>query len=188
MGVESIGEIAARLMENGLAPETPVAMIRWGTWAGRQETLTATLATIADEVRRAKFKAPAVTVVGQVARWHERLRWWDNRPLSGRSIVVTRAREQASALVDRLEELGAETIEFPTIQTLPPFDGYAALDAAIGRIAGFDWIVFTSPKAVQAFFERIRVAGKDARALAKARIAAIGTVTAGGTGRSGDPG
>ncbi len=179
MGVESIGEIAAHLMENGRAESTPVAMIRWGTWAGRQQTLTATLATVTDEVRRAKFKAPAVTVVGQVARWHERLRWWDNRPLSGRGIVVTRAREQASALVDRLEALGAETVEFPTIRTRPPVDDYAALDAAIGRIAdAYHWIVFTSPRAVEAFFERLSAQGRDSRSLGAAMVAAVGDATA----------
>src|SRR5205823_13272734 len=104
MGVEALPEIAARLQEQGRAPETPVALVQWGTWS-RQRVVTGTLATIVEEVRQAGLTPRAVCIVGEVARLRERLRWFDDpetRPLFGRRIVVTRAREQASALCDLL--------------------------------------------------------------------------------------
>ncbi len=178
MGVESIGEIASRLIENGRDPQTPVAMVRWGTWAGRQQTLTGVLGNIAQRVRDAGFKAPAVTVVGDVVRWREKLQWWDNRPLFGKRIVVTRAREQASVLIDSLEQLGADTFEFPTIKIVPPSDHFAALDTSIANIGSYAWIIPTSVNGVEAFFARLAHAGEDTRALASAKFAAVGPATA----------
>jgi uroporphyrinogen III methyltransferase / synthase len=177
MGVESIDEIAARLIENGRSPETPVAMVRWGTWVGRQQSLTGELGNIAVRVLDAGFTAPAVTVVGEVVRLRERLRWWDNRPLCGKRIVVTRAREQVSALVDALEELGAEVIEFPTIRIEPPVDGYKALDLSLVDVGKYAWIVLASANAVDALFARLLTIGKDARALAHVKLAAVGPAT-----------
>jgi uroporphyrinogen III methyltransferase/synthase len=177
MGVESLGEITARLIENGRNAQTPVAVVQWGTWP-RQKVATGTLETIAGEVVRLGITAPAVTVVGEVVRYREALQWFDNRPLSGKRVVVTRAREQASALGARLRSLGAEPIEFPTIQTLPPDDGYAALDDTIARLATFDWVVFTSASGVRALFARLDAVGSDARAFGAARVAAIGEATA----------
>lgn len=177
MGVENLDEIALNLLAQGRDSETPVALVRWGTWAGRQETLTGTLGNIVDRVRRANFRAPAVTVVGEVVNLRERLRWFDRGPLVGKRVVVTRAREQASGFAEALRARGAEPIEFPTIKLVPPSEGYAALDETIARIGAYDWICFASAPAVQAFCDRLAHAGKDARVLFEAKIAAVGPAT-----------
>ena len=178
MGMENLAEIAGQLQANGRGPETPVALVRWGTWAGQQETLVGTLGTIVEQVRAANFKAPAVTIVGEVVRLRERLRWFDLGPLAGKRVVVTRAREQASGFAEKLRAKGAEPIEFPLIRLVPPTDGYAALDSALVRVGTYDWVCFASAPAVYAFCDRLMRAGKDGRALASARIAAVGPATA----------
>lgn len=178
MGVQSLPEIIENLVRNGRAVETPVALVRWGSWPGRQETLVGTLGDIVQKVQDAGFKAPAVTVVGDVVGYRDKLRWWDIQPLSGKRIVVTRAREQASALTRRLGEAGAEAIEFPVIKVAPPPDGYAALDRAIAQLAEYRWIVFTSVNGVLAFRDRLAHAGLDTRVLGGAKVAAVGPVSA----------
>ena len=178
MGVENLEEIASQLQANGRSPETPVALVRWGTWAGQQETLVGTLGTVVEQVRAAGFKAPAVTIVGEVVRLRERLRWFDLGPLAGKRVVVTRAREQASGFAEKLRVRGAEPVEFPLIRLVPPTDGYAALDAAVVRAGTYDWVCFASAPAVHAFCDRLGRGGKDGRALATARIAAVGPATA----------
>ena len=178
MGVENLDEIASQLQAHGRSSETPVALVRWGTWAGQQETLVGTLGDIVGKVRAANFKAPAVTVVGEVVRLREKLRWFDLGPLSRKRIVVTRAREQASEFAEKLEAKGAEAIVFPTIKLVPPADGYAALDNAIYRVGTYDWLCFASVPAVHAFYARLSLAGKDARSFATARVAAVGPATA----------
>jgi len=177
MGVEALPEITARLIENGRAAETPVALVQWGTWP-KQRVVTGTLADIVDVVKREGITAPAVTVIGEVVRWREALRWFDRGPLFGRRVVVTRAREQASALSERLRALGADPIEFPTIRLAPPSDGYAALDAALGELQEYDWVVFTSANGVRHAFERLAAVGKDTRAFGPGKVAAIGPATA----------
>jgi uroporphyrinogen III methyltransferase/synthase len=129
-------------------------------------------------VHAAGITAPAVTIIGEVVRWRERLRWFDIGPLFGKRILVTRAREQASALSDRLRTLGAEPIEFPTIRIEPPSDGGAALAVALTDLADYDWAVFTSANGVAAVFAGLAAAGRDARAFGNVRIAAIGPATA----------
>lgn len=185
MGVESLPQIVANLVQNGRPPQTPAALVRWGTWPGRQQTLVGTLADIVQKVQDAGFTAPAVAVVGDVVRYRETLRWWDIRPLFGKRILVTRAREQASALTRRLQELGAEAIEFPVIKIAPPPDGYGALDRAIGRLADYQWLVFTSVNGVQAFRDRLAHAGRDSRALGGVKVAAVGPATADSLGAMG---
>lgn len=177
MGIENLTEIVDRLIENGRSGDTPVAVVRWGTWAGRQQTLVGKLSDIVERVRDAGFTAPAVTIVGEVANLRQRMRWWDNRPLSGKRVVVTRAREQASSLVDILRDEGAEPIEFPVIQTVAPSDHYQALDEALARLKSYDWIIFTSVNAVNAFWDRLLHKGGDARVLHNTRIAAVGATT-----------
>ncbi len=165
MGAGRVGEIARRLIEGGRAPDTPVAAVRNGTRA-EQHTVRATLATIAD----AGVRAPSAIVVGDVAGLD--LSWFESRPLFGRSVVVTRAREQASGVRARLESLGAEVIELPAIEIEP-------VDITLPRLADFEWLVFTSANGVAAFFDRgLAPAGADGRALAGLRIAAIGPGTA----------
>jgi uroporphyrinogen III methyltransferase/synthase len=177
MGVEALEEITTRLIENGRTPETPVALVQWGTWT-RQRVVVGTLATIVEIVREAGITAPAVTIIGDVVNWRDRLRWFDVGPLFGRKILVTRAREQASELSDRLRSLGAEPIEFPTIRIADPDDDYAALDAVLPSLASYDWVVFTSANGVSRTFDRLTNQGKDARAFGTVKIAAIGPATA----------
>ena len=177
MGVENLDEIASQLIDHGRAPSTPIALTRWATWAGRQETLTGTLADIVERVRSSGFTAPAVTIVGDVVDLREKLRWFDVGPLAGKRVVVTRAREQASDLVELLRDSNAEPIEFPLIKTAPPADGYEVLDEAIDEVQRYDWVLFASQTAVNVFFDRLFADGRDTRALASVRVGAVGPST-----------
>jgi uroporphyrinogen III methyltransferase/synthase len=176
MGVERIGTIAEELIRHGASPETPVAMVRWGT-TGRQQTIQGTLATIADVASKAEFKPPAVTIIGEVVRLRENLNWFEKRPLFGRRIVVTRSREQASELVRQLTELGADVLEIPTIRIKPP-QSLVPLREAIGGLGEYDWLVFTSPNGVDAFFREFFSHHKDIREMGPLKIASIGAITA----------
>ena len=177
MGVGRIREISTELTAAGKSPETPVACVRWGTLP-EQRTVTGTLADIADRVEEADLKPPAVILVGEVAELREQLSWFEDRPLFGKRVVVTRARAQAGDLSRELESLGAEVVEFPTIEIRSPED-FAPLDEAIRELDGYDWLVFTSVNGVQAFVERLARHGLDLRAVPRgARIAAIGPATA----------
>lgn len=176
MGVKNLPTIVAELTARGRSPQTPVALVRWGT-TPEQVTVSGTLADIVERVRAAGLKAPAIIVVGEVVGLRERLRWFEDRPLFGKRILVTRSREQASDLVKALADLGADCIECPTIRTAPP-DDPAPLDRAIDALADYDWVVFTSVNGVSGFFERLFARGRDARALGRLRTAAIGPVTA----------
>lgn len=176
MGVDNLSNIVDKLLDNGRSPDTPVALIRWGT-RSNQETLTGTLRDIIEKVEQAQFKSPAVTVVGDVVNMREKLRWFDNRPLFGKKVVVTRSREQASALTEALSELGADVIEFPVIKIVPPAD-WDPVDEAVEKMASFDWLIFTSANGVDCLFKRLLETGKDIRALAGPKIAAIGPATA----------
>ena len=176
MGVERVGTIAAELIAHGCPPGTPVAMVRWGT-TGQQQTIDGTLATIGQIAEQKNFKPPGVTVVGEVARLREKLNWFERRPLFGKRIVVTRSREQASELVRRLNELGADVLEIPTIRIKPPKNASPLRDA-IKHIGSYDWLVFTSPNGVDAFFREFFQLHDDARELGLTKIATIGEVTA----------
>ena len=178
MGVENLTEIVSELQKHGRSPATPVALVRWGTWAGQQETLVSTLEHVVDDVQNAQFKAPAVTIVGEVVGLRERLRWFDLGPLSGKRIVVTRAREQASAFAAKLRDRNAEPIEFPLIRASEPEDNYAALDREILATPVPSWLLFLSISSVDAFFARLDCLGKDARHLSSSRIGCVGSATA----------
>ena len=180
MGVANLPRITQKLIENGRSADTPAAVIRWGT-KPEQRVLVTTVGRAAEDVQRAGLKPPAIFLVGDVVKLRDRLQWFDRlsqRPLFGRRVLVTRARSQASRLTAALEELGAEVREVPAIRIAPPTDGYAAIDAAIGTLMDYQWLVFTSANGVSAFFARLAAAGKDARALGYAQVAAIGTATA----------
>jgi uroporphyrinogen III methyltransferase / synthase len=151
-------------------------MVRWGT-TGRQQTIEGTLASIADVVEKTGFTAPAVTIIGGVVGLRSKLNWFERRPLFGRRIVVTRTRRQASQLSHRLGELGAEVLEIPTIKTTVPRDRKPLMDAILG-LHHYNWIVFTSPNGVDAFFENFFIAFDDLRDLGGARLAAVGPATA----------
>src|SRR5438876_6986101 len=176
MGMKRLGSIAREMLEQGVRNDLPVALVRWAT-TGRQETLTGTLQNIAQRAVASGFEAPAVAVFGEVVALRETLNWYENRPLSGKRIVVTRTRKQASALSNKLRTLGAHVVELPTIRIEPPGDlrGFAELvqDAHV-----YDWIVFTSANGVEAFFDLFYKLYDDAREIGGARIAAIGPATA----------
>ncbi len=179
MGVEALPEITARLQEHGRSPETPVALVQWGTWT-RQRVVTGTLETIAERVREANLKPPAVCIVGDVVKLRESLKWFDDpntRPLFGKRIVVTRAREQASALSDLLRSRGAEPLEFPVIR-IAPLEDTTPIDAILRILDTFDWVILTSANAVPILAARLRALGLDSRAFAKTKIATIGPATA----------
>jgi len=176
MGVERIESIAREMMKHGVRQDLPVALVRWAT-TGRQETLTGTLKDIGRRVVDVGFDAPAVAVFGEVVALRENLNWYEKRPLSGKRIVVTRTRKQASALSERLRALGADVIELPTIRIEPPSDlrEFAEL---VQEAHTYDWIVFTSPNGVEAFFELFFKLYDDAREIGAVKIAAIGPATA----------
>ncbi len=165
-----------RIRTAGLPAETPAVAVQWATTAA-QKTVSATLATLADASSREGIGAPAVIVVGELAGLRENLKWVERMPLFGRTIVVTRSRAAPPEFAMALRRLGAEVVEFPTIETAPPWS-YAALDRAIKRIDSFDWIIFTSATGVESFIERLKSRGGDIRDLGRASIAAIGPATA----------
>ncbi len=176
MGVKNLHQIARRLVENGRSADTPAALIRWGT-TPRQQTVSGTLANIVRRAEEAEIKAPAIIVVGEVVNLRQTMRWFDKRPLLGKRIVVTRARAQASDLVQRLSDLGAECLEFPTIRVEPPAD-WSPLDRALARMNEYRWLIFTSVNGVSFFFKRLFELGKDVRMLGHLQTAVIGPATA----------
>jgi uroporphyrinogen III methyltransferase/synthase len=176
MGVERIEAIAREMLANGMRSDLPVALVRWAT-TGRQETLVGTLQDIAQRAAEIKFAAPAVAVFGEVVALRKELNWYEHRPLSGKRIVVTRTRSQAGALSEQLRELGADVMELPTIRIEPPSD-LRAFAELVQDAHAYDWIVFTSPNGVSAFFELFYKLYDDARDIGGARIAAIGPATA----------
>lgn len=176
MGVENLPYITSRLIENGRPASTPAAVIRWGT-KPEQEVLVTTVGQAAEDVAKQGIKPPAIFIVGDVVKLRQELAWFDQRPLFGKTVLVTRAREQASALTAKLEALGAQCIEAPAIKIVPP-DSYAALDQAIQELGTYQWLILTSVNGVDYFFNRLSQAGGDARALAGIKIAAIGIQTA----------
>lgn len=176
MGVERIESIAQEMMGHGARPDLPVALVRWGT-TGRQETIRGTLQSIAQQVAAEGFAPPAVAIFGEVASLGRELDWHRARPLAGKRIVVTRTRRQAGALSEQLRNLGAEVIELPTIRIDPPSD-LRAFAELVQDAHSYDWIVFTSPNGVNAFFEMFYKLYDDARDIGAARIAAIGPATA----------
>lgn len=176
MGVENLTNITKNLIANGRSADTPAAVIRWGT-KPEQRTLVTTVGTAAADVEAAGLKPPAIFIVGNVVKLRGQLQWFDNKPLFGKTIVVTRARAQASALTKQLEAAGAQVIEAPAIKIMPASD-YAPLDKAIDNISTYKWLVLTSANGVDAFFDRLANAGLDSRNLAAVKIAAIGSETA----------
>lgn len=175
MGVENLGFIVRNLLAHGRAPTTPCALIRWGTLP-KQEVLTGTLENIETKVREAKFAPPAIIVVGEVVELRDQLNWFENKPLFGKSIVVTRSRAQASQLSAMIEALGGEAIEVPTIIIVPNAD-MSALHHTFERLESFNWLLFTSVNGVKIFLTELVKSGRDIRDLKGMRIGAIGPAT-----------
>ncbi len=175
MGVENLNYICSKLVENGRGGDTPVALIRWGT-RPQQEVLTGTLDNIVQRVKDADFQPPAVIVVGEVVQLRNTLSWVENKPLWGKKIIVTRSREQASVLAQKISELGGTPLEFPTIEIIKETD-LTQLAEAFNCIQDYHWIVFTSVNAVEIFFQEMKLNGIDIRALYGIKICAIGPAT-----------
>ncbi|NJD67508.1 MAG: uroporphyrinogen-III C-methyltransferase [candidate division NC10 bacterium] len=178
MGYAKLSAIVEKLLAHGRAQETPAAVMRWGT-KPEQETIVGTLDTIVSLAQMRGLGPPAILVVGDVVRLRERLNWFERRPLFGRRIVVTRTREQAGRFAELLETQGAEVVEVPLIEIVPP-QSWEPLDRAIERLESYRWVIFTSVNGVDAFFRRLRELRQDARRLGAARVCAIGPATAAG--------
>jgi len=175
MGVRSLSRICAKLVENGMEASMPAACIRWGT-RPEQRVVTGTVSDLARRVEEAGLKPPALTIVGKVVSLREAMSWFEKRPLFGQTIVVTRTRQQASELSEKLEEMGANVLEAPTIEIARP-DDWEKVDANLKRLSTYDWVIFTSANGVKASKERLMEIGLDARAFVNAKIAAIGRAT-----------
>lgn len=177
MGMKNLPDISRKLIGAGMNPGTPAAVVRWGT-TPRHRSLAATIGTLPEEAARHGFSAPSLIIVGSVVTLRDKLNWFERRPLLGKGVVVTRAREQASGSAALLEELGANVIQFPTIE-IAPLPDYAAVHQAIRGLAGYDLVIFTSVNGVRHFREQMSLLGLDARAFAGLMVAAIGPATAG---------
>jgi uroporphyrinogen III methyltransferase/synthase len=176
MGAKALPRIVEKLTEAGLSPDTPAATVQWASTA-RQKTATGTLATIVQKVKEAGIGAPAISIIGRVVTMRPVLNWFESRPLFGKTVVVTRTRQQASDLTVLLEEQGAQVIEAPTIDIGPPGD-WKDVDAALRQITSFDWLLFTSPSGVKHAHQRMRDIGLDGRSLGKVKIGVVGESTA----------
>ena len=179
MGWKNLSHIVKRLIKNGRSPRTPVAMVRWGTMT-KQKAVVGTLATIVQVAKKADIKAPVVTIVGEVVKLRKKLNWFEEKPLFGKRVLITRTRTQASVFSEIISNLGGEPIELPTIKTVAP-RSWAPLDKAAKRLtspnASYDWAIFTSANGVRYFFDRLPKIGLDLRELKGVKIAAIGPKT-----------
>jgi uroporphyrinogen III methyltransferase/synthase len=177
MGVASLPMICKKLVDSGRTRNWPVAVIQQATTTN-QRTITGTLDDIAELAHNADIRPPAIVIVGQVVKLRPGLSWFENLPLFGKRILVTRTRQQASTLTEALEELGADVIEAPTVEIHPP-ENPREVDETLKRLREFEWLVLTSPNGVDALFTRLEAIGADARSLAGVKIAAVGTGTSG---------
>jgi uroporphyrinogen III methyltransferase/synthase len=176
MGISRLPQIARALLDSGKPPDTPAAVIRWGT-TGDQRTVEAPLGELAATVQREQVTAPALVVIGAVAALRPRLAWAERRPLFGKRVLVTRPRHQAGDLVRRLEELGAVPVVLPAVEVREPAD-WGPVDQALADLPRYQWLVFTSANGVHALIRRLRQTGRDLRALGGVRLAVIGPGTA----------
>jgi len=179
MGVAKIGYISEQLVKHGRAPETPVALVQWGTRA-EQRTVVGTLGDIEAKVKAANLQPPAVIIVGEVVRQREALAWVESKPLFGQRVLVTRARSQASELAAKIDELGGEPYEFPVIETKLPVTKEAeeAIERALAGPEEYDWVMLTSVNGVEYFFRWLDRFGIDVRRFHRAKFAAVGPKTA----------
>jgi len=175
-GAQQIPRIISQLVAHGRPPDESAVVVYDGTLP-TQESLQGSLAEIGDKLKRSTDRRPGVLIVGRVVALREHLRWFDSRPLFGKRVLVTRPRDQSADLVERLEAMGAEAIEAPMIRIEPP-DNFEALDAACARAETFDWIVFASTNAVDAFISRLLLSPFDLRALGHTKLCGVGSATA----------
>jgi len=174
MGLTEFAAIAAEIIRCGRSADTPAMAVRWGTRPD-QRTLVGTLGTLPEMIASAGLKPPATVIIGEVVALRERFDWYERLPLFGKRIVITRDRTQAAELAAPLHALGADVIEFPTIE-IQPAANPAPLDAAIARLDCYEWLIFTSVNGVRYFIDRLDRSTVDLRRL-KARICTIGPAT-----------
>lgn len=175
MGIENLTYIVRNLRDNGRNPDTPVALIRWGT-RPNQEILTGKLMDIVEKVKETKFSSPAVIIVGETVNLHEKLSWLEKKPLWKKKVLVTRSRAQASQLLKQIQELGGEAIEFPSIKIQKEED-MSELHYSFQHLEEYDWLIFTSVNAVDIFFAELKARNNDIRDLKGISICAIGPAT-----------
>ncbi len=176
MGIKNLPSIVKNLIDNGRDSQTPVAVVRWAS-TPEQKSVFGTLETIADIVKEADIKPPALIVIGEVVNLRSTIDWFEKRALFGKRAIVTRTREQASDLVAGLEEAGASCYECSTIN-IEAIENYDILDEALERIDEYHWILFTSLNGVKYFFKRLYGKGMDARDLKGPDIGVVGKSTA----------
>ena len=176
MGWGALLGVVERLIEGGMSASMPAAAVRWGT-EPYQKTVVGNLGNIVERAREAGLGPPVVVIIGRVVSLREEIWWYEDKPLFGKRVLVTRSRSHASVLSRMLSEEGAEAIELPTIEIAPPED-FSSLDEALRDIQSFRWVVFTSVNGVASFFNRLNELGMDARALGESRVCAIGAITA----------
>lgn len=176
MGIKNLPHIAENLIRHGRDPQTPVAVVRWAS-TPQQRSVVGTLADIAGVVKEAGITPPALVVVGEVVSLRDTINWYEQRPLFNKRVLVTRSRDQASDLVEQLEDLGAACLEGATIALAEPED-WQPLDQALAEVAAYQWLLFTSPNAVRFFFKRLADIGLDSRSLKGPGIAVVGSATA----------
>jgi uroporphyrinogen III methyltransferase/synthase len=175
-GPQQLPRIVKSLISHGRPPEEPAAIIDYGTLP-TQHTTAGTLAELSDAIQKEPLRRAAVLIVGRVAALREHLRWYDERPLFGKRVLVTRPQGQAAELIDRLESMGAEVVEAPMLRIEPP-DDWGPLDEACANIGRFSWIVFSSTNAVDALLERLLRGDRDLRVLGGVKLCCVGVTTA----------
>ncbi len=176
MGMKNLPHISKQLIAHGMDPDTPAALVHWGTTT-RHRSMASTIKNLPVDGPAQGFTSPSLIVVGGVVNLRERLNWYEQLPLLGKGVVVTRAREQASGMAAQLRKLGANVIQFPTIQINPMAD-YADVHAAIRALSTYEWLIFTSVNGVKHFWLQMAALGLDSRAIGRAKVAAIGPATA----------
>ena len=176
MAMGNLSSIASELVRNGLDASTPIAIVREGT-KPMQQTIVATLGTVASEIERTRIAPPAIAIVGEVVRLRDELRWFDRLPLFGKRVLVTRMASGSLEFAARLWEAGAEPVLAPLIRIVPPEDT-RDIARAVASATTYEWIVFSSRNGVDAFWSELQAEGRDARAIAATKIAAIGPKTA----------
>ena len=175
--------IVEGLLNAGMDADMPAAMVEDGTLS-RQRRCDATLSTLPQRAAEMEIRSPAIIVVGKVCSLAPRFDWFERLPLKGRTVLVTRPRERAGVLSDRLRSLGANVWEHPCIETVPILP-CPAMEGALEELGRFKWVCFTSPAGVEAMWHCLRARGRDARGLAGVKIAAIGPGTAKALGQCG---
>lgn len=176
MGIGKLREITNKLIEAGANPQTPTAIIQWGT-LGRQKTVQATLEKITDLVEAQQLTAPAIIILGDVVNLRKTLNWFEKKLLFGKKILITRARTQSGKLAQKLRLLGADVLELPLIKVTPLINS-PPLQNAVNTCANYDWLIFTSPNGIETFFQQFEKSSLDIRQLAPTKIAVVGNESA----------